>query len=154
MIKNEKQYKITKRKLKELDEQLLKLHNDSNNNPLRNQLIAASLKSTRKELAQDLLVYESLKKNKTGVLKERFISDLPSLITEFKIISGLTQKELAEQLGLKEQQLQRYEADNFKSVTFKNLLKFLDLIGLEIRIKETRLVRTRQRLSKRSKSPV
>jgi ribosome-binding protein aMBF1 (putative translation factor) len=152
MVKNEKQYKITQRKLRELNEQIASTVNDKNKNPLRNQLIIATLNSNKKELEHELFTYESLKKSKRGILKERLISELPSMITEFKIMSGLTQKELAEQLGLKEQQLQRYEADNFKRVTFKNLLRFFDLIGLEIRIKETRMSRTNQRQS-RKKNP-
>lgn len=144
MIKNEKQYKISKRKLRELDAQIEKINGDKEQNPLRNQLILASLNSSKNELENDLLLYESLKKSKKGVLKERLIIDLPSVITEYKIMSGLTQKQLSNKLGLKEQQLQRYEATGFKSVTFKNLLRFFDLIGLEIRIKETRMTRSRR----------
>jgi ribosome-binding protein aMBF1 (putative translation factor) len=139
MIKNEKQYKISKKKLKELALQMDKVGSDKDQAPLRNQLLLASLADTRQVLEEEVAVYDSLKKNKKPTLKERLISELPSIITEYKIISGLTQKEFSEKLGLKEQQLQRYEADNFKSVTFKNLLRFFDIMGLEIRIKETKL---------------
>ena len=54
-------------------------------------------------------------------------------------------------LGIKEQQLQRYESESFKGVTFRNLLKFLDLIGLEIKIKEARMTRVHGRLSNRKR---
>lgn len=151
MIKNEKQYKISKRKLRELDAQAEKIETDKEQNPLRNQLILASLHSSKNEIENDILLYESLKKKKEKVIKERLITDLPSVITEYKIMSGLTQKELSHKLGLKEQQLQRYEATGFKSVTFKNLLRFFDLIGLEIKIKETRLSRAGSRLSGRKR---
>jgi predicted XRE-type DNA-binding protein len=151
MIKNEKQYKISKRKFNELNEQIDKIKKNIEKNPLRNKLILASLNSSKNEIENDILLYESLKKSKEGILKERFISELPSVITEYKIVSGLTQKQFSEMLGLKEQQLQRYEKESFKGVTFKNLLKFLDLIGLEIKIKETRMTRSRSRLVKRKK---
>jgi len=151
MIKNEKQYRISKRKVKELNEHIDRTNKEIDKNPLRNQLILVSLNSSKDEIENDILLYESLKKNKQGVLKERLIAELPSLITEYKIVSGLTQKEFAEMLGIKEQQLQRYEAESFKGVTFKNLLKFLDLIGLEIKIKETRVTRTHGRLGNRKK---
>ena len=144
MIKNEKQYKISKKKLKELSYQIEQVSSDTDQPARRNQLLVASLTNTVQELEEEVAAYDSLKKNKKGTLKERLISDLPSLITEYKIASGLTQKEFSEKLGLKEQQLQRYESDNFKSVTFKNLLKFFDLMGLEIRIKETKLKKTSQ----------
>jgi DNA-binding Xre family transcriptional regulator len=106
----------------------------------------------KEEIEQEILFYETLKNDKEGILKERLFSELPTLLTEYKIKSGLTQKEFAEQLGLKEQQLQRYEADNFKSVTFKNLLRFLDAIGLEIMIKETRMTRTNKKTSRKKHS--
>lgn len=137
MIKNEKQYKISKRKLKELNVQIGKVENDLSQNPLRNQLILTSLNNARKEIETQIRQYESLRLKKNPVLKERQIADLPSVITEYKIAAGLTQKQLSHILGLKEQQLQRYEATGFKSVTFKNLLRFFDRIGLEITIKET-----------------
>lgn len=151
MIKNEKQYKITKRKLQEVNAEIARINSDSTINPLRVQLLLAANLQAQKMFEDDLSLYESLKKTTKATLKERVIAELPSIITEYKIISGLTQKEFSEKLGLKEQQLQRYEADNFKSVTFKNLLRFLDAIGLEIRIKETRLNKQRNETPKKKK---
>lgn len=96
---------------------------------------------------------EGLKTDKIQILRERLFVDLPSILTKYKIKSGLTQKEFAAQLGIKEQQLQRYEADNFRSVTFKNLIRFLDAIGLEITIKETRMTKTNKNKSRKKQSP-
>ena len=151
MIKNEKQYKISKRKFRELNSHIDKTKKDTEQNSLRNQLILASLNNSKSEIESDILLYESLKKRKEGNLKERLIAELPSVITEYKIVSGLTQKKLSQILGLKEQQLQRYEATGFKSVTFRNLLKFFDLMGLEIKIKETRMTRIRNRDGKKKR---
>lgn len=148
MIKNEKQYKISKKKLQEIKVNIDEVEKATNLHPLRNKLMMASLLNMQEEISKEVADYELLKKKKFLFLKERLISDLPTLLTEYKIISGLTQKEFSEKLGLKEQQLQRYEADNFKSVSFKNLLRFLDLIGLEIRIKETRLNKNRRQATK------
>ena len=107
MIKNEKQYKISKRKFRELNTQIEKITKETEQNPLRNQFILASLNNSRTAIQTDIRLYESLKKRKEGVLKERLITELPSVITEYKIVSGLTQKQLSQMLGLKEQQLQR-----------------------------------------------
>lgn len=151
MINNEKQYKISKKKFNEIVTEIEKVKKASEQNPLRNKLILASLQNVKKELENEISIYESLKNASKKILAERVIAELPSILTEYKIISGLTQKEFSEKLGLKEQQLQRYEADNFKGVSFKNLLKFLEAIGLEIRIKETRLNKNRQRTPKKKK---
>ena len=147
MIKNEKQYRISKRKLKELNNIIEKVKNDKDPEPLKIQLTLASMGNLKKQLETDLNTYEVLKRSKEGLLKERYLKELPSLITEYKIMSGLTQKQLSEILGLKEQQLQRYEADNFKGVSFTNLVKFLELIGLEIKINEVRVTKYRGKTS-------
>ena len=152
MIKNEKQYSISKKLLNEINENIADLQKDTTQHPLKIKLLLASALNMQKEIEQDLLLYETLKKDKNKVLKERLFSDLPSLLTEYKIKSGLTQKEFAAQLGIKEQQLQRYEADNFRSVTFKNLLRFLDAVGLEITIKETRMTRTNKNNPRKKQS--
>jgi HTH-type transcriptional regulator/antitoxin HigA len=148
MIKNEKQYRISKKLLNDINENIADLQKDTTQHPLKIKLLLASALNMQKEIEQDILLYETLKKDKIKVLKERLVADLPSLFIEFKIKSGLTQKEFAAQLGIKEQQLQRYEADNFRSVTFKNLLRFLDAVGLEVTIKETRMTRTNKNKSK------
>ena len=152
MIKNEKQYRISKRKFSELVEAIERITNDPQKDPLRKELLTTSLIMAKQDLEQEILLYETLKKDRIGLLKERLFSDLPSLLTEFKIKSGLTQKEFAAQLGIKEQQLQRYEADNFRSVTFKNLLRFLDAVGLEVTIKETRMTRTNKNNPRKKQS--
>ncbi|OQP49313.1 hypothetical protein A4H97_28650 [Niastella yeongjuensis] len=153
MIKNEKQYKISKKLLSEINENIANLKKDTTQHPLKIKMMLASALNMQKEVEQDILLYETLKTDTIQILKERLFVDLPSLLIEYKIKSGLTQKEFAAQLGIKEQQLQRYEADNFRSVTFKNLIRFLDAVGLEITIKETRMTRTNKHKSRKKQSP-
>lgn len=152
MIKNEKQYSISKKLLTEINENIDNLKKDTTQHPLKTKLMLASALNMQKEIERDILLYETLKTDRIAILKERLFSDLPSLLIEYKIKSGLTQKEFAAQLGIKEQQLQRYEADNFRSVTFKNLLRFLDAIGLEVTIKETRMTRTNKNKPRKKQS--
>jgi DNA-binding Xre family transcriptional regulator len=152
MIKNEKQYRISKRKSGELADAIDRINNDLKKDPLRKEILTTSLIMAKQDIEKEILAYEKLKKNTIGKLKERLFSDLPSLLTEYKIKSGLTQKEFAAQLGIKEQQLQRYEADNFRSVTFKNLLRFLEAVGLEVTIKETRMTRTNKNNPRKKQS--
>ena len=149
MIKNEKQYKITKKKISDLNHEIDRIYKDSQKNPLRKELLITSLEAARNEMEEEVHIYETVKKDKKDFLKERLISELPSLLTEFKIRTGLTQKQFAQKLGVKEQQLQRYEANNFKSVTFKNLLKYFELLRLEIRVKKTRFTKTNKNQHKK-----
>lgn len=146
MIKNEKQYKISKKLLSELDEKIYNAQKGVNGDE-KKQVIVNSLVRLKSQVANELTEYETLKNGKTNKLKERNLRQLPSLITEYKIANNLTQKDLSKQLGLKEQQLQRYEAEGFKTVSFQNLVKFLDLMKLELTIKATPL---KKRTAKKS----
>lgn len=141
MIKNEKQYKISKRLLSDVESKITNAEKHINeSNDLKSTLIIGSLENFRDEVAADIQQYERLKTGKEK-LKERSLSELPSLIIEYKIANNLTQKDLSKKLGLKEQQLQRYEAEGFKTVSFQNLVKFLDLMKLNLTIKATPLKR-------------
>jgi hypothetical protein len=137
MIKNEKQYKITKKKLEEFTEAILKKQNSHDPLSATDQLILISLQDMQEQFINEIAVYERLKTNTSSRLNERSIDDLPELLIEYKVQSGLTQKEFSQKIGMKEQQLQRYEAENFNSISFKNLLKILHAIGLEITVRGT-----------------
>jgi len=84
-----------------------------------------------------IAAYEQLRTSNSSLLSERSIDNLPELLIEFKINSGMTQKEFSQKVGMKEQQIQRYEAEDFKSISFRNLLKILHAIGLEITVRGT-----------------
>ena len=135
MIKNEKQYKITLKKLFGIIEDIDQFQNRSEQLSSKERLLLVSLQAMQEQLKNEINAYVQLKTSASTVLTERSIDDLPDLLIEYKIRSGMTQKEFAEKIGMKEQQLQRYEAENFNSISFKNLLKILHAIGLDVTVK-------------------
>ena len=137
MIKNEKQYKITKKKLQGIYEDIDRIKDSREPIPAKDRLILVSLMMMEEQMEAEIEAYDLLKAREPTLLEERSIDDLPALLIEFKIRSGLTQKDLSRKIGMKEQQLQRYEAENFNSISFKNLLKILHAMGLEVTVKGT-----------------
>jgi DNA-binding Xre family transcriptional regulator len=137
MIKNEKQYKITKKKLQVIYEEIDRIKAGRKHLPAKDELILVSHMVFQKQLENEIDAYDLLKELNSPILRERSIDELPELLIEFKILSGLTQKEFSQKLGMKEQQLQRYEADNFSGISFKNLVKLLHAVGLEVTVKGT-----------------
>lgn len=135
MIKNEKQYKITKKKLQGIYEDIARIKDGRELLPAKDRLILVSLMMMQEQMEAEIEAYDLLKAKPPLLLDERSIDDLPTLLIEFKVQSGLTQKDLSQKIGMKEQQLQRYEAENFNSISFKNLLKILHAMGLEITVK-------------------
>jgi HTH-type transcriptional regulator / antitoxin HipB len=145
MIKNEKQYKVSRKLLSEVIEKINKVKAESNQN-IKHRIFLNSIEDFKADIEKEIRDYEKLKTSKSTILKERSIHDLPTMIIEYKIANHLTHKEFAKLLGLKEQQLQRYEAESFKTVSFQNLMKFLNLIQLDLKIKESVLRPTRKKL--------
>jgi len=137
MIKNEKQYKITRKKLLSLEEEITRLKAGREHLPAKDELLLVSMAMMRDQMEKEVATYDLVKTINAGVLEERSIDDLPTLLIEYKIQSGMTQREFSQKVGMKEQQLQRYEAENFNSISFKNLLKIIHAIGLEVTVRGT-----------------
>lgn len=49
------------------------------------------------------------------------IEKLPEMLIEERYRLGLTQKQIAERMGLKEQQIQRYEATKYQSASLRRI---------------------------------
>ena len=70
-----------------------------------------------------------------GVPKPIYIESLdklPRTLVEARIVAGLSQKELAERLDLKEQQIQRYEATDYRSASLTRLKQVAKALGVNI----------------------
>ncbi len=60
------------------------------------------------------------------------IGQLSTALIRARIASGLTQHQLAERVGLQEQAVQRYEANDYSGVSFSRLLEIADALELTI----------------------
>ena len=49
------------------------------------------------------------------------VGEIPRMLIKARIAKGLSQKELAERLGLKEQQIQRYEATEYATASLARI---------------------------------
>ena len=52
--------------------------------------------------------------------------------SSFLDTSGLSQKELAKRLGIKEQQLQRYEATEYAPASLRRVIEVTKALGLKV----------------------
>jgi HTH-type transcriptional regulator / antitoxin HipB len=131
MIKNEKQYKVSKKRLADI-EQILKEKNAKAGT--REAGALASLVMMKNDIAEQIKKYDALKKNGITLRKKITVSCLPGILIEHKIARGFTQKQYSEILGIKEQQLQRYEAENYQSVSFGRLMEYLNKAKINVSV--------------------
>lgn len=134
MIKNERQFRITKTqrdKFAQALEEALANSEQSTIHPLLKKAQQDALRSQLLELDEQIKEYEDLRAGNTK-LEIKSLEDLPELLIKARIAAGLTQKDLAKKLGLKEQQIQRYEATAFASINLSKFVQIIKVIGLTI----------------------
>ena len=135
MIQNQHQYQVTQNKLKELEQGLVELLRIKET--LRPRQFSArhnSLSRMIQTLSQEIAEYESLTKEQNPI-RIASIKELPLALIKARIALGMTQKELAEKMGVKEQQVQRDESNQYSSAGFRRIAEVAD--ALEIKIQET-----------------
>ena len=131
MIKSEREYAITKKAVAEFASSREALAATAGKDVGRRAALSsvdAQLGDLRAEIAE----WERLR---AGGVQEIAIAnwdDLPKALMRTRIAQGLTQQELAERLGLKKQQIQRWEDEDYEHAEFWRVLEVADALGLSL----------------------
>jgi HTH-type transcriptional regulator / antitoxin HipB len=134
MIQNERQYKITQTKLRELEQASANINiEDSNLHPRQLLSQKNSYHKLTNDLKQEIAEYEELRSGKIETLRLANFNDLPIALIKARIVLGMTQKELAEKIGTQEQQIQRYEADRYAAISFDRMMKIAEALGMSLK---------------------
>lgn len=125
MIANQKQHKVTIDRLSEIQDDLrrfdaLGLVKDGID-PIIISAQRRSLESERQRLEDLVERYNALREGRVDLLRSGDITGLGSVFIEARLALGLTQRELATRLKLKEQQIQRYEQERYQSASLARL---------------------------------
>jgi ribosome-binding protein aMBF1 (putative translation factor) len=127
MIKNERQYRITKAQAAKLEAALetfsARPAHDGKTHPRLVKAQGDALRSQLESLQAELREYEGIKAGKVPPPDLSYIAVVPQDLIRARIASGLSQKELAERLGMPEQQIQRYEAVEYESVSLARIIE-------------------------------
>jgi transcriptional regulator with XRE-family HTH domain len=145
MIRNERQYRTTLRQRQMLAEALEDLAGSSipqlSGQTIPNvhdratqikELQRASLIGQLAELDEQVHEYEQLRAGQLAVARVSSLADLPDALVRARIAAGLSQRDLAERLGMKEQQIQRYEADGYAAASLSRLREVMEALGVQL----------------------
>lgn len=94
--------------------------------------MVAQYQSQIEELQRDLDEYDALRSGRVASLDVDSLTALSDALIRARIAAGLTQKELAARLGLKEQQIQRYESTRYGGVSLARAQAVVDALGVRI----------------------
>lgn len=146
MIENERQYRITKAWVEKFAQSAQQMAEPgAAADPLIQAAIVAQYQSQVEELQCDLAEYDALSGGRVTRLDVESLTALPEALIRARIAAGLTQKELAARLGLKEQQIQRYESTRYSGVSLERAQAIVDALG--VRIREQLILATAEKAS-------
>ncbi len=133
MIRNEREYRITKAQAKKFEQALAQIPKESSTkkgvHPRLAQAQKDAMQSQLDSLRTQIKDYERLRRRGGKALDVTSIEKLPQSLIRARIAAGLTQKELATRIGIKEQQVQRYEATNYASASLARVLQVARILG-------------------------
>ena len=133
MIINERQYRITKAQAERFAEALAHVEEENQGlHPRLRRAMRESLESELENLREQLAAYEALRDGGIAVIEVGSLTELPDALIRARTAVGLTQRALAERLGLKEQQIQRYEATRYAGASLERLQAIADGLGVTI----------------------
>jgi HTH-type transcriptional regulator / antitoxin HigA len=144
MITNDVQYRSTKalhaRFLEAADNLAAQLATAQNKK--LHQLQIDSARAQASDLAREVDEYEQLQSGATTTFTADSLSDLPLLLIRARVARGWSQRQLATELGIAEQQIQRYEANSYATASLTRLCEVANALGLHIRETAALLSRT------------
>jgi ribosome-binding protein aMBF1 (putative translation factor) len=134
LITNERQYRITRNWVERFEQARDAVPvEDTTLPPRAQQALRDQYESQISELREQIAEYEALRDGKIAVLELDSLDQLPEALIRGRTAAGLSQAALAERLGLKKQQVQRYEATRYAGVSLERLQAVADALGVKIR---------------------
>lgn len=95
--------------------------------------LATTMRAERDDLNDAIQAYDVTKgTGKPTPLERRAESDPGLMLIVARIAKGYTQRDLAWRLGVKEQQVQRYESDRYSTISVKNYSRVAALLGVRL----------------------
>ena len=136
MIKNDRQYQITRAQAAKLESALAgeaKQRERRRTHPLLQKAQFDALRSQLADLRGEMKHFEALRSGRQTRIGIASFDDLPRALIQARIAAGLSHKDLADRLGLKEQQVQRYEATDYASASLARVRAVARALGIKVK---------------------
>lgn len=133
MIRNNAEYKHTRERLSELRREFEVLHASEGDEITSAAVDALGLQI--EDLRSELDEYEDLKEGRLLAFETDGMDSVGELVTRARIARGLSQAELAEELGMSQQQVARYERDGYQKISLWRLAEIAEALELDLTVR-------------------
>jgi transcriptional regulator with XRE-family HTH domain len=135
MITNERQNRISHAQIKRFEQAIAQARTDGpaeEVDPLVHEAMIAGMDSQLQDLRGEVGEYRALREGRVKSRTLRSLLEIPDALIQGRIAGGLTQKRLAEKLGVSEQQIQRYEQSRYRGANIERLQEVADALQLTV----------------------
>ena len=135
MIKNERQYRIAKAQARKFTLALESSVSDNNlagTHSALNRAVKEALDSQLGDLRSELREYEVLRSGDKSHIDIVGLRELGTGLVKARIARHSSQKKLAGMLGLKEQQIQRYEATDYAGASLHRIIRIFEVLDVRV----------------------
>jgi len=131
MIYSDKQYGVSRAQLAKLQDALAAAKARTSDEAWLKQAEIDGLNSQIADIEAELAEYDLLKSGQLSFSKTYALEELPRVLVQARIASGMSQTGLAEKLGMKPQQVQRYEATDYMGASLSRLIEISKALGVK-----------------------
>lgn len=132
MITNEVQYRATKAHLERFESAAANIANRPGQRTRLERLELDAINSQANDLRAELAEFDLLRGGGIDTFEAASLDELATVLVKARIARGWTQRRLAEELGMAEQQIQRYEANDYRSTSLARLCDIANALGITI----------------------
>lgn len=132
MITNDRQYQQTRKKLRDLEALIAATEAGGAGDEGFRDLQIAGLESQATDLGDEITEYETLRDGGTTVIEASSLAGLADALIKARVARGWTQGQLADRLGVAEQQVQRYESSSYRTASLARLCDIAAALGVTI----------------------
>lgn len=134
MIRNERQYQASQAQRRRLIATRAGYEAAPQDTPRAQAALIASVDWLLRDIEAEIADYEALRDGTRREVSGEGLAALPDLLIQARIASGLTQRNLAEQLGVAEEAVQRDEAGGYARAGLDRLTRIADILGVRLRL--------------------
>jgi HTH-type transcriptional regulator/antitoxin HigA len=132
MIYSDKQQAVSSTQLSKLRSALLVAQKRTVDQEWIKQAEINALESQIADIDAELMEYARLKSGEVSFAKTYSFEELPRMLTQARIASGMSQTDLAAKLDMKPQQIQRYEASEYMGASLARLIEVAHVLGVNV----------------------
>ncbi|MBC6473592.1 MAG: helix-turn-helix transcriptional regulator [Hormoscilla sp. GM102CHS1] len=138
MIKNEFQYEVTQEWVEKFSKSIMKMEQDEEAKRKDFQKWEVSrgvLQYHLDQLNAEIAEYERLincDNNQPIEIAVNFLNELPDVLIKARMAAKISEKELAEIIGVEEERIKHFEKRNYGDATFGEMLDVIAALGVEL----------------------